>query len=114
MAPTRRSWSSGVSQDGASLRHRRTRPRAEDAVSTATEESASGQPAPGGGAPPEAIKAIPARHPTRWIATVLVFAAVALFIIGVSTNSRFQWGVVGRYFTSTSILQGLVRTLELT
>jgi polar amino acid transport system permease protein len=82
-------------------------------VSTDTEASASGA-VPGGGPPPEAIKAIPARHPTRWIATMLVLVAAAIFLIGISTNSRFQWNVVGQYFTSRSILQGLVRTLELT
>jgi polar amino acid transport system permease protein len=32
----------------------------------------------------------------------------------VATNSRFEWGVVGQYFTSSTILTGLVVTLELT
>jgi polar amino acid transport system permease protein len=32
----------------------------------------------------------------------------------VATNSRFEWGVVGQYFTSNAILTGLLVTLELT
>ena len=62
----------------------------------------------------EPIRAIPARHPTRWIGTAVVVAFAVLFLIGVSTSKNFQWGVVGRYFTTTAILQGLLRTLELT
>jgi polar amino acid transport system permease protein len=83
-------------------------------LSTTRERSASGESSPGGGPPPETIRAIPARHPTRWIATVGVLALALLVLIGISTNQRFEWDVVGQYFTTSSILQGLVRTLELT
>src|SRR6266571_871888 len=62
----------------------------------------------------EAIKAIPVRHPSRWIATAFVVFFAVLFLIAVASNKRFEWGVVGHYFTSKSILQGLVVTLELT
>jgi polar amino acid transport system permease protein len=65
-------------------------------------------------APPEAIKAIPVRHPGRWVASVLVLALAAAVINSLITNPRFQWDVVGQYFTSQQVLNGLYATLELT
>jgi polar amino acid transport system permease protein len=62
----------------------------------------------------EEIKAIPVRHPGRWVATAIVlFLAVALGN-SMASNSRFEWGIVGHYFTSSRILHGLVLTIELT
>src|SRR5437870_2811024 len=60
------------------------------------------------------IKAVPLRHPGRWLATALVLFLFALFLIAVSTNKNFEWGVVRQYFTTSSVLQGLLVTLELT
>jgi polar amino acid transport system permease protein len=62
----------------------------------------------------EPIRAIPARHPGRWIATAIVLFLAAWFIYGVLTNPRFEWNVVRQYFFSSSVLKGLVVTLELT
>jgi polar amino acid transport system permease protein len=63
---------------------------------------------------PDEIKAVPVRHPGRWIAgAIVVFLAVAL-ADSMASNPRFQWGIVGHYFTSSRILSGLVVTLELT
>src|SRR5512132_981482 len=63
---------------------------------------------------PDEIKAIPVRHPGRWVAAALVvFLAVAI-VNSMASNSRFQWGIVGHYFVSRRILDGLVVTLELT
>ena len=60
------------------------------------------------------IKAIPVRHPGRWVAAAIVlFLAVAL-ANSMASNSRFEWGIVGHYFTSSRILHGLVLTIELT
>jgi polar amino acid transport system permease protein len=60
------------------------------------------------------IKAIPVRHPGRWVAAaIIVFLAVAI-ADSMASNSRFQWGIVGHYFISGRILNGLVVTLELT
>ena len=60
------------------------------------------------------IKAIPVRHPGRWVAVgILVFLAVALGN-SVASNGRFQWGIVRHYFFSSQILRGVVVTLELT
>jgi polar amino acid transport system permease protein len=62
----------------------------------------------------EAIKAIPVRHPGRWVATgILLFLTVAL-ANSIATNKRFGWGIVGHWFLSRRILDGVVVTLELT
>jgi polar amino acid transport system permease protein len=62
----------------------------------------------------EEIKAIPVRHPGRWVATaILLFLAVAL-ANSIATNRRFGWGIVGHWFLSRRILDGVVVTLELT
>jgi polar amino acid transport system permease protein len=63
---------------------------------------------------PDDIKAIPVRHPGRWVAVVVVlFFAVAIGK-SVATNKRFEWSVVGHYFFTGSVLHGLVATMELT
>ena len=68
----------------------------------------------GTGTAPESIKAIPARHPGRWIATALVaYLAVAL-VWGIMTAPGFQWDVFREYFFSRSVLDGILLTLELT
>jgi polar amino acid transport system permease protein len=63
---------------------------------------------------PDEIKAIPARHPGRWIASALVLLLAAALGYSVATNPRFGWGTVGHYFFSARVLHGLVLTLELT
>lgn len=64
--------------------------------------------------PPEEIKAVPVRHPGRWIAAAIVAILLVALINSAATNQRFEWGVVGHYLFSSRILQGLVVTLELT
>jgi len=71
-----------------------------------TGESASGEP--------EAIKAIPVRHPGRWVATVIVLILLAILVQSFFTNPNFHWDVVFQYFVHESVLTGLVHTIELT
>src|SRR5512132_698632 len=63
---------------------------------------------------PDEIKAIPVRHPGRWVAAGIIPYLAAALVKSVATNPRFEWGIVRPYFTSSRVLQGLVTTLELT
>jgi polar amino acid transport system permease protein len=71
----------------------------------------------------EALKAIPVRHPGRWVGAAVVLVLVAMFVHSVTVSkvmrggrrqSRFEWDVIGHYFGSHQILTALVVTLELT
>jgi polar amino acid transport system permease protein len=64
--------------------------------------------------PAQAIKAIPVRHPWRWVAAVLIVLVAAGFIYTVATAPNLQWGVVQHYQFQERILLGVVGTLELT
>ena len=63
---------------------------------------------------PAPIRAVPVRHPGRWVAAALVLVTGAAVVRSAATNPRFQWGEVGRYLFSDRVLAGLVATLELT
>jgi polar amino acid transport system permease protein len=63
---------------------------------------------------PDEIKAIPVRHPGRWVAAAIILYLSAALVKSVATNPRFEWGIIRHYFTSSRVLQGLVTTLELT
>ncbi len=72
---------------------------------------------PGGTAsavPPEKIRAIPVRHPGRWVAGAILAFLVYALIVSMVKNGNFEWGVVRQYMTDPRILRGLVKTLELT
>jgi polar amino acid transport system permease protein len=69
---------------------------------------------PGPGIAPDRIRAVPARHPGRWVATVAVLILLAAAIKSVVANPRFEWNVVRQYFTNKAIITGLLVTLELT
>jgi polar amino acid transport system permease protein len=71
-------------------------------------------PAPAPRARPEAIKAIPVRHPWRWVFAVLVLALAALAVDVFATAPGLDWTVVGTYLFNRQILGGVVVTLELT
>jgi polar amino acid transport system permease protein len=64
--------------------------------------------------PPEEIKAVPVRHPGRWVAAAGVLVLVAMLVNTLVTNPRFEWDVIGRYFLSSRVLDGLALTLLLT
>ncbi len=63
---------------------------------------------------PEDIKAVPVRHPWRWVASVIVLAIAASIVRSVVTDKNFQWGVVGHYLFDSRVLHGIVGTLLLT
>src|SRR5579862_6290505 len=54
------------------------------------------------------------RRTGRWVTGAIIGVLLVLLAYSVTTNPGFQWGVVGKYLTSASILRGLSLTLVLT
>jgi polar amino acid transport system permease protein len=69
---------------------------------------------PGSTEPPEQIKAVPVRHPGRWVAAAVVLVLVAMLVHTLATNPRFEWNVIGQYYLSQRVLKGLGITILLT
>jgi polar amino acid transport system permease protein len=65
-----------------------------------------------GPAPP--MKAVPVRHPGRWVGVAVIVVLVAMLVHSFLTNPNFQWDVVGQYLFSDPVLRGLRNTLILT
>jgi polar amino acid transport system permease protein len=84
-------------------------PQREQAATTPSMAETTGQTAR-----PEEIKAVPVPHPGRWLAGAVVLVLVAMLVHTLLTNPRFEWGVIGGYFTSTRVLDGLAITILLT
>lgn len=63
---------------------------------------------------PEPIRAVPVRHPGRWLAVAVLAVLAAMFVNTVLTNENFRWHIVGQYLFSPPILNGLQNTLILT
>jgi polar amino acid transport system permease protein len=63
---------------------------------------------------PEDIRAVPVRHPGRWVAAAVVVVLAVVVVRSTVSNPHFQWGVVGEYLFDERILEGLRVTLELT
>jgi polar amino acid transport system permease protein len=75
-----------------------------------------------GRARPEAIKAVPVRHPARWVGLGVIAVLVAMFVHLLVTNDRFRWSFIfleyqdgkrGVMFTEP-VLEGLRGTILLT
>lgn len=64
--------------------------------------------------PETAFKTIPLRHPWRWFGVGMI----VVFILGLADlfihNPRWQWGVVGDYLFGAPVLEGVLRTIQLT
>jgi polar amino acid transport system permease protein len=52
--------------------------------------------------------------PGRWVSYVVIGVLAAMLVHSTLTNPHFGWHIVGEYFTSPRILDGLVKTLQLT
>ncbi|MER8101755.1 MULTISPECIES: amino acid ABC transporter permease [unclassified Kitasatospora] len=63
---------------------------------------------------PETIKAVPVRHPGRWVGAVVIALLAAMLLSALFTNPAFKWDIVGQYLFHDSIVHGMVVTLELT
>ena len=69
-------------------------------------------PSPADG--PEAIDAVPLRHPWRWVTAVVIVILVFLFIWGAASNPAYQWKTYAQYLFHERILLGVFNTLQLT
>jgi polar amino acid transport system permease protein len=66
------------------------------------------------GTPPQAIDAIPLRHPWRWVAATVIIVLVALFLYGAATNPAYGWSTYLEYLFNERVLLGVFNTLQLT
>ncbi|WP_181036069.1 amino acid ABC transporter permease [Arthrobacter sp. N199823] len=57
---------------------------------------------------------VAAKHPWRWVGTVVVALGVAAILWSLITNPRWEWDVVAQWFTAESVIRGLGETLKLT
>ncbi len=71
----------------------------------------------------EQVRAVPVRHPGRWVGAAIVVVLVAMLVRslffshttrGGQVQSRFQWHVIDKYLFSHPVLDGVVLTIELT
>jgi len=65
-------------------------------------------------APPEQIRAVPVRHPGRWIATAVVAVLAAMFVHMLVTNDVFQWRFMADNMFAAPVLRGARTTLVMT
>jgi polar amino acid transport system permease protein len=65
-------------------------------------------------ATPEMIKAIPVRHPGRWIASAVIAVLAAMFIHMLVTNPVFQWDFMFDNMFTPAVLRGARTTLIMT
>jgi polar amino acid transport system permease protein len=63
---------------------------------------------------PETIRAVPVRHPGRWIAAVVIAVLAAMFVHMVLTNGAFQWRFMFDNMFSGPVLTGARTTLVMT
>ncbi len=63
---------------------------------------------------PDDIRAVPVRHPGRWVAAAVILVIAVALVRSVVSNSHFEWGIVGEYLFDERILEGLRVTIELT
>jgi polar amino acid transport system permease protein len=65
-------------------------------------------------AQPEAITAVPVRHPGRWVATVILAIVAAMFVHMLVTNEAFQWRFMFDNMFRPPVIEGVRTSLTLT
>jgi polar amino acid transport system permease protein len=64
---------------------------------------------------PEAIRAVPVRHPWRWVAVAILAVLTAMFAHMLATNQWFDWGFMVDNMFREPVLRGVVQgTIALT
>jgi polar amino acid transport system permease protein len=65
-------------------------------------------------AQPEAITAVPVRHPGRWVAIVVLAVVAAMFVHMLVTNDAFQWRFMLDNMFRPPVIEGVRTSLVLT
>ncbi|WP_369802221.1 amino acid ABC transporter permease [Sinomonas sp. R1AF57] len=63
---------------------------------------------------PELIKAVPVRHPGRWVGAAVIVLLLALAVQSLATNPNFHWDTVALYILDVNVVRGVGWTLLLT
>ena len=63
---------------------------------------------------PETIRAVPVRHPGRWVSVVVIAVLVAMFANMLVTNDAFQWSFMFDNMFKPAVLRGARSTILLT
>ncbi|WP_067455167.1 amino acid ABC transporter permease [Actinomadura macra] len=66
------------------------------------------------GTRPAAIKAVPVRHPGRWVAVAVLVVLAAMFVHMLVTNKAFQWSFIVDNAFRPNIVEGVRTTVLLT
>jgi polar amino acid transport system permease protein len=67
-----------------------------------------------GQARPEAIKAVPVRHPGRWVAVAVLAVLTAMFVHMLVTNDAFRWAFIIDNAFRPNVIEGVRTTVTLT
>src|ERR687893_114621 len=65
-------------------------------------------------ASPEQIRAVPVRHPGRWVGAAVIAVLAAMFVHMLATNPVFQWGFMLDNMFTPAVLRGARTTLVMT
>ena len=63
---------------------------------------------------PDSIRAVPVRHPGRWVAVVVIAVLAAMLVHMLLTNPNLEWSTIRKYLFSQIILRGVWMTIKLT
>ncbi|MEI8080456.1 MAG: amino acid ABC transporter permease [Actinomycetes bacterium] len=63
---------------------------------------------------PAPIKAVPVRHPGRWVGIAIIAVIFAMLVNSILTNPNWNWELIGKWIFSEQILKGVGITLLLT
>lgn len=69
---------------------------------------------PTGPVRPEPIKAVPVRHPGRWVAIAVIALVTAMFLNMLLTNPAFDWEFMVRNMFRAPVIEGVRTTLLMT
>lgn len=62
----------------------------------------------------ETIKAVPLKHPGRWIAAAILLALAGWFLVASARNEAYNWDTYMKYLFDKRIAEAALHTLEIT